>query len=107
MERMKQQEKDAKQQEKEAKGKGTAKRKLDYQKTSRPPKKARNDAKKARNDADEEINDGRCCICFGMYEDDAGTDRDWIMCSCGRWMHEGCVDFEDINSNTDKLCPLC
>jgi len=44
--------------------------------------------KKVRNDAGEEIDDNRCCICFSIYEDDAETDWDWIMCSCGRWMYK-------------------
>lgn len=96
--RMKQQEKDAKRREKEAKGKGPAKRKSE---NPRPIQK------KVRNDADEEIDDGRCCICFGTYVDDAGTDRNWIMCSCGRWMHEDCMDDGDVDYSTNKLCPLC
>ena len=25
--------------------------------------------------------------------DDAGTGRDWLECTCGRWIHEECVDF--------------
>ena len=96
---MKQQEKNVKRQEVEAKGKGPAKRTLENPKTSRQ--------KKVRNNADEEIDDGRCCVCFGLYGDEAGTDRTWIMCSCGRWMHEDCVDYEDFDSSTSKVCPLC
>ena len=47
-----------------------------------------------------------CCVCFGSYEDDAGTDREWLQCRCGRWIHEDCVDYED-SSPEGGLCPLC
>ena len=33
-----------------------------------------------------------CCTCFGSYDDDAGTGREWLQCQCGRWMHEDCVE---------------
>ena len=31
-------------------------------------------AKRSRNNADEEIDANRCCVCFGLYSDDAGTE---------------------------------
>jgi len=32
-----------------------------------------------------------------------------MMCICGRWLHESCVDFDNIDANghIEKLCPLC
>jgi len=75
--------------------KGQAKRKSDNTVLSSRPAQ-----KKARNDnADEEINSERCSVCFGSFEDDAGTDQEWIMCICGRWLHESCVNFDDIDAN--------
>ena len=51
-------------------GKGQAKRKSDNTVSSSRPAQ-----KKARNDnADEEIDSERCCVCFGRFEDDAGTN---------------------------------
>jgi len=61
--------------------------------------------KKAKLDDDESINTDICCICFGSYEDDDGTGRDWVQCCCGRWIHEDCMDPDPQNS--EKLCPLC
>ena len=31
------------------------------------------------------------------------------MCCCGRWLHESCVDFDDIDVDVhrEKLCSLC
>ena len=31
---------------------------------------------------DDSIDFDRCCACFGLYADDAGTDYEWIECSC-------------------------
>ena len=70
------------------------------------PKKSR----AAENTADE-IHSKRCftcsnwcCTCFGLYSDDFGTDRVWLKCFCGRWIHEECVDENNINSSATKLC---
>ena len=41
-----------------------------------------------------------------MYNDDADTDREWVMCSCNRWVHKDCVDVDDVD-DTGKVCPLC
>jgi len=68
------------------------------------PKKSR-----AAENADDKIDSNRCCTCFGLYSDDFGTEREWLIqkCCCGRWIHKECVDENDINSNATKLCPLC
>ena len=70
---------------------------------------ATSQAKKSRTaeNADDEIDSNRCCTCFGLYSDDFGTDREWLKCCCGRWIHEECVDEGDIDSSATKLCPLC
>ena len=62
---------------------------------------------RAAENADNEIDSNRCCTCFGFYSDDFGTEREWLKCCCGRWIHEECVDENDINSSATKLCPLC
>ena len=23
-----------------------------------------------------------CCVCFGSYQEDAGTERQWLQCNC-------------------------
>ena len=66
-------------------------------------------AKQSRGEenADDEINTDICCIFFGLYGDDIGTEREWLKCKCGRWIHEDCVDEVNVNSDATKLCPLC
>ena len=60
----------AKQQEKarqrEARGN---KRRVDGISTSRPKRK------KSTKNIDNETDNNRCCACFGVYSNDAGTDR--------------------------------
>ena len=57
---------------------------------------------------DESIDVNRCCACFEYYADDAGTDREWIECSCGRWLHVDCTEdvIHDANGK-ELLCPVC
>ena len=53
---------------------------------------------------DSTIYSNLCCVCFGSYEEDEGTGRQWLKCICERWIHEDCIiDTGDRN----KLCPLC
>ena len=33
-----------------------------------------------------------CCVCFGSYQEDAGTERQWLQCNCQRWIHEESLD---------------
>ena len=63
---------------------------------------------KAPKTTDDTIDFDRCCACFGLYVDDAGTDREWIECSCSRWIHEECVEnvIHDANGK-ELLCPVC
>ena len=57
---------------------------------------------------DDSIDFDRCCACFGLYADDAGTDREWIECSCSRWIHEDCVENVIYDANSKELlCPVC
>ena len=46
------------------------------------------------------------CVCLGSHNEDIDTVREWVQCSCLKWLHEDCVDNEDIDSN-GRLCPLC
>lgn len=65
--------------------------------------------KKARSAIDGDgavFTDDVCCACLGSYEDDAGTDREWLQCKCSKWIHEDCVDYSDSNPD-GSLCPLC
>jgi len=48
-----------------------------------------------------------CCTCFGLFGDDLGTEREWLRCKCGRWIHEDCIDEDDVNGDATNLCPLC
>ena len=63
--------------------------------------------KKSRLDMDETIHANLCCVCFGSFEEDIGTGREWLQCSCMRWIHEDCIDTDDMDSSTNKVCPLC
>jgi len=44
--------------------------------------------------ADNEIDSNQCCTCFGLFS--VRTEREWLKCHCGRWIHEECVDEDDI-----------
>ena len=59
--------------------------------------------KRARFTVDSTIFTDICCVCFGSYEDDEDTGREWLQWSCDRWIHQDCI----IANNSDKLCPLC
>ena len=78
------------------KTRGKAKRKADEGESSC--------SKKAK--LDTAVQSDTCCVCFGSYEEDAGTDREWLQCKCNRWIHEDCVDYDDSSSD-GSLCPLC
>ena len=30
-------------------------------------------------------------VCFGSYEEGEGTVREWLQCSCDRWIHQDCI----------------
>ena len=62
--------------------------------------------KKIRSDMEAGEDTDHCCVCFGSYQEDIDTGREWVQCSCMRWLHEDCVDDEDSDAN-GKLCPLC
>lgn len=61
-------------------------------------------------DLDGSINANECCVCLVSYDEDveAGTGSEWIMCACGRWAHEDCIDdvVLDVNGQ-ERLCPVC
>ena len=61
--------------------------------------------KKARGDMDATVESDLCCVCFGFYQEDIDTGREWVQCSCNGWIYEDCVDDEDVDSG--RLCPLC
>ena len=56
---------------------------------------------------DEPIDTQVCCVCFGLYLEDTDTDMDWVCCCCGRWLHEDCIDEDDIDNTRGKICPVC
>ena len=50
-----------------------------------------------------------CCVCFQLYQGDE-EDTDWIQCPCGRWLHEDCIDEDDIIQDIydrELFCPYC
>ena len=51
--------------------------------------------------------DSECCECLHTYAEDVrnGTGAEWVMCVCGRWLHEECIDY-DANGS-EKLCSYC
>ena len=54
-------------------------------------------AKRCNAGTDEEIDVNRCCVCFELYADDSGTRREWLQCQCSRWIHEDCIDDDDVD----------
>ena len=52
---------------------------------------------RSKSSADDEIDVNRCCACCGMYADDAGTGREWLQFRCSRWIHEDCIDDDDVD----------
>ena len=58
---------------------------------------AQSSAKRSKNSADDEIDVNRCNVCFGVYADDAGTGREWLQCQCSKWIHEDCIDDDDVD----------
>ena len=44
-----------------------------------------------------------CCVWFG-YHEDIDTGREWLQCSCNRWIHENCN--EDLDESSGRPCPL-
>ena len=88
------------------KGKSTAKA------TKAPIKRkgdtaVRSSRKSRKIDLNESIESDVCCVCFGNYNDDLDTTREWLQCKCDRWIHEDCIDDEDCVITEGKLCPLC
>ena len=58
----------------------------------------------------EDIDTNVCCVCFSTYEEDVleGAGADWIACTCGRWLHEECVEDCVVDaSGNERYCPLC
>jgi len=53
-----------------------------------------------------EINLNICCRCDGLYDQDVveGTGANWLVCACGRWLHEECVDACIRNESKDHIC---
>ena len=38
-----------------------------------------------------------CCVCFQLHRgDEIKEDTDWIHCVCSRWLHEDCINADDI-----------
>ena len=57
-----------------------------------------------------DIDCNTCAICFGSYEEDllSGGGDEWLQCTCGKWVHEECV--EDCEADSDgnpRFCPSC
>ena len=107
----KQREKEAKQREKEAKQheKEVARQKEAERNKRKSDNSSATRTKRSRitENIDNEIDNNRCCTCFGTYSEDTGTNREWVMCCCNRWIHEDCIDPADVDCGTNKLCPLC
>ena len=59
-------------------------------------------------DSSVELNHNQCCVCFGAFDEDLGTGREWLQCSCTRWLQEGCVEEVVVDSSgQERGCPLC
>ena len=54
--------------------------------------------KRSKHSADDKIDVNRCCVCFEMYADDAGTGREWLECQCSKCIHEDCIDDDEVDT---------
>ena len=56
-----------------------------------------------------EVNENECCTCFGMYDKDMeeGNGREWLNCTCGRWLHDDCVSNEVDLEEDATICLTC
>ena len=56
-----------------------------------------------------EINENECCVCSGTYEKDVeeGNGREWLNCTCGRWLHDDCVSGAVDLEEDATICPVC
>ena len=69
-------------------------------------KKARVVNERAHETSTIDIN--QCCVCFIHYQDDVAeaNGRNWIACSCGRWLHEDCSLIEpEMIPTSEEFCP--
>ena len=79
--------------------KGSSKRKS----TGTAPSKV----KRSKLSADDEIDVNRCCLCFGMYADDAVTGKEWLECYCSKLIHDNCIVVDDFDTEQCIFCLLC
>lgn len=54
--------------------------------------------------------ENECCECLRTYNEDIrqGTGVEWVQCSCGRWLHEECIDsiLQDADGK-ERFCSFC
>ncbi len=81
---------------------------MDVSQSQDRPKTRSVKGKAKKDTAGEVIGVNEGPICFQSYEDDE-TGNDWLECTCGRWVHEDCVDYEILvdAQGREKLCPFC
>ena len=56
------------------------------------------------------IDTNLCCVCYIYYQEDVAeaNGRNWIACSCGRWLHEDCALIEpEMIATSEEFCPEC
>ena len=79
-----------------------------YATRAKLPKLAEGDAASSSSVVTVDV-ENVCCICFQVYQGDK-EDTDWIQCACSRWLHEDCIDEEDIIYDVygrELFCPYC
>lgn len=55
------------------------------------------------SDSTEEVCE--CAFCFESYCQDG---QEWVMCACGRWVHEQCLEEIICDANgEERFCPFC
>ena len=56
------------------------------------------------------IDTNLCCVCYIYYQEDVAeaNGRNWIACSCGRWLHKDCALIEpEMIATSEEFCPEC
>ena len=66
-------------------------------------------SKKRKTVNNPEVNKNECCVCSGTYDKDVEEEngREWLNCTCGRWLHDDCVlGAVDLEEDA-TICPMC
>ena len=47
------------------------------------------------------------CECSFCYEPHCKDGKEWLECTCGRWVHEHCLEDIIVHKGQEQFCPFC